>query len=336
MKYISQKIINQLFLLLVIICIAGLLVFEMSPYLSGVLGAITIYVLLRKPMKKLVSKGWNPVLAAIVLLILSIVCILIPISGIILMIGNKVSNLGKNSQEIINILKNQLEKLEYYLGFDLSSQIETSQLSTFISDKLQSVAGSTFEIVLSVFIMYFLLYYMLTNRRKLRETLYEYIPLAKDNIKIISEDVVSMVRSNAIGIPLVAIAQGIIAIIGFFIFGIENPVFWFVMVTIGSMIPFVGGMLGIIPAFILTLANGDAFQAWGILLYGIIIVGSTDNLIRLFFLKRIDNVHPLITLIGVIIGVPLFGFIGLIFGPLLLSLFLLIIKIYKNEYGEKI
>lgn len=336
MKYISQKIINQLFLLLVIICIAGLLVFEIAPYLSGVLGAITIYVLLRKPMKKLVSKGWNPVLAAIVLLILSIVCILIPISGIILMIGNKVSNLGKNSQEIINILKNQLEKLEYYLGFDLSSQIDTSQLSTFVSDKLQSVAGSTFEIVLSVFIMYFLLYYMLTNRRKLRETLYEYIPLAKDNIKIISEDVVSMVRSNAIGIPLVAIAQGVIAIIGFFIFGIENPVFWFVMVTIGSMIPFVGGMLGIIPAFILTLANGDAFQAWGILLYGIIIVGSTDNLIRLFFLKRIDNVHPLITLIGVIIGVPLFGFIGLIFGPLLLSLFLLIIKIYKNEYGEKI
>ncbi|SFS59756.1 AI-2E family transporter [Lutibacter maritimus] len=336
MKYISQKIINQLFLLLVIICIAGLLVFEIAPYLSGVLGAITIYVLLRKPMKKLVSKGWNPVLAAIVLLILSIVCILIPISGIILMIGNKVSNLGKNSQEIINILKNQLEKLEYYLGFDLSSRIDTSQLSTFVSDKLQSVAGSTFEIVLSVFIMYFLLYYMLTNRRKLRETLYEYIPLAEDNIKIISEDVVSMVRSNAIGIPLVAIAQGVIAIIGFFIFGIENPVFWFVMVTIGSMIPFVGGMLGIIPAFILTLANGDAFQAWGILLYGIIIVGSTDNLIRLFFLKRIDNVHPLITLIGVIIGVPLFGFIGLIFGPLLLSLFLLIIKIYKNEYGEKI
>jgi predicted PurR-regulated permease PerM len=336
MKYISQKIINQLFLLLVIICIAGLLVFEMVPYLSGVLGAITIYVLLRKPMKKLVSKGWNPVLAAIVLLIFSIICILIPISGIILMIGNKVSNLGKNSQEIINILKNQLEKLEYYLGFDLSSQIDTSQLSTFVSDKLQSVAGSTFEIVLSVFIMYFLLYYMLTNRRKLRETLYEYIPLAKDNIKIISEDLVSMVRSNAIGIPLVAIAQGIIAIIGFFIFGIENPVFWFVMVTIGSMIPFVGGMLGIIPAFILTFANGDAFQAWGILLYGILVVGSTDNIIRLYFLKRIDNVHPLITLIGVIIGVPLFGFIGLIFGPLLLSLFLLIIKIYKNEYGEKI
>ena len=336
MKHINQKIINQLFLLFVIISIAGLLLFEISPYLSGVLGAITIYVLLRKPMKKLVNKGWNPDFAAIVLLILSIICILIPVSGVILMLGNKINNLGKNSEQIIQILKNQLTKLEYYLGFDLSSQIDTSQLSSFVSNKLQSIAGSTFEIALSIFIMYFLLYYMLTNRRKLRETLYEFIPLAKNNIKIITEDINSMVRSNAIGIPLVAIAQGVIAIIGFFIFGIENPVFWFVMVTVGSMIPFVGGMLGIIPAFIITYANGDSFQAWGILLYGIIIVGSTDNLIRLYFLRKLDNVHPLITLIGVIIGVPLFGFIGLIFGPLLLSIFLLIIKIYKKEYGEKI
>jgi predicted PurR-regulated permease PerM len=77
------------------------------------------------------------------------------------------------------------------------------------------------------------------------------------------------------------------------------------------------------------------FQAWGILIYGIVIVGSTDNLIRLYVLKRIDNVHPLITLIGVIVGIPIFGFIGLIFGPLLISLFLIIVRIYKKEYGER-
>ncbi|MDY7394968.1 AI-2E family transporter [Aureibaculum sp. 2210JD6-5] len=335
MKHISHKIINQLFLLLVIICIAALILFEMIPYLSGVLGAITVYVLLRKPMKKLVKKGWNPKLAAIVLLMLSVVCILLPVAGIVLMLGNKVSNVANNSERVINALKIQLEKIENYVGFDLNSQIDTSQVSSIVSSKLQSIAGGTFEIILAVFIMYFLLYYMLTNRRKLRESLYEYIPLDKANLKIIGEDVNVMVRSNALGIPLVAIAQGIVALIGFFIFGIENPIFWFVMVTIGSMIPFVGGLLGIVPAFILTYANGDVFQAWGILLYGVIIVGSTDNLIRLYVLKKLDNVHPLITLIGVIIGVPLFGFIGLIFGPLLLSLFLVVIKIYKKEYSEK-
>tara|TARA_R110002073_G_scaffold72537_1_gene177084 strand:+ start:49185 stop:50195 length:1011 start_codon:yes stop_codon:yes gene_type:complete len=336
MKYISHKIINQLFLLFVVICIGGLIFSEMMPYLSGVLGAITIYVLLRKPMKKLVNKGWNPQLAALVLLALSIIGILVPVAGIVLMLGSKISKAAENSERVTNALKGQLERIENYLGYDLNSQIDTSEVSSFVSNKLQSIAGGTFEIVLAIFIMYFLLYYMLTNRRKLRESLYEYIPLDKENLKIIGSDINVMVRSNALGIPLVAIAQGVVALIGFFIFGIENPMFWFVMVTIGSMIPFVGGLLGIIPAFILTYANGDAFQAWGILLYGFIIVGSTDNIIRLFVLKKLDNVHPLITLIGVIIGVPLFGFIGLIFGPLLLSLFLVAIKIYKKEYSEKI
>jgi len=101
------------------------------------------------------------------------------------------------------------------------------------------------------------------------------------------------------------------------------------------MIPFVGGLLGIVPVFIVVLSQGNTFQAWGILLYGVIIVGSTDNLIRLYVLKKIDDVHPLITLIGVIVGVPLFGFIGLIFGPLLISLFPIIVRIYKKEYGKR-
>ena len=76
MKFISPKIINQLFLLLVLLFIGILIFFEMLPYLSGVLGAITIYVLLRKPMKRLVNKGWNSQLAAIVLLSLSFIGIM--------------------------------------------------------------------------------------------------------------------------------------------------------------------------------------------------------------------------------------------------------------------
>ena len=187
---------------------------------------------------------------------------------------------------------------------------------------------------IAIGLMYFMLYYMFTNRRELRESLQDYIPIDKDNLKIIGDESQAMVRSNALGIPLVALAQGIIALIGFFIFGIKDPFFWFVIVTIGSMIPFVGTLLGILPVFILTLSAGDTYQAWGILLYGFIVVGSTDNIIRLYLLRKLDNVHPLITLIGVIVGVPLFGFIGLIFGPLLISLFLIVLRIYRKEYGK--
>lgn len=331
---IAPKTIRQIFILLLILLIGALIFKEMLPYFSGVLGAITFYVLLRKWMVRLVRKGWKPDLAAAFLMLLSFIGILLPIAGIIIMLGNKIGNAVDNSERVITAFKTQTQKWETELGFELSSQIDTAAITSWISNNLQSFAGSTFNIIIAIGLMYFMLYYMFTNRRELRESLFDYIPINTDALKIIGDESQAMVRSNALGIPLVALAQGIIALIGFFIFGIEDPFFWFVIVTIGSMIPFVGTLVGILPVFILTYSTGTAFQAWGILLYGFIVVGSTDNIIRLYVLRKLDNVHPLVTLIGVIVGVPLFGFIGLIFGPLLVSLFMIVVRIYKREYGK--
>jgi len=332
---IAPKLIRQVFVLLLILLIGILIFKELLPYLSGVLGAITVYVLLRKWMVALVKKGWKPDLAAALLMVLSFVCILLPVAGIILMLGNKIGEAIKNSEEVVGAFKKQLGLIEERFGYDLTSNIKVSEVSGFLTNNIQGFAGSTFDIFIAIGLMYFMLYYMLTNRSELKKSLYEYIPISEKNLKIIGKESQVMVRSNAIGIPLVAIAQGIIALIGFLIFRIEDPLFWFVIVTVGSMIPFVGTLIGILPVFLVTLSFGDTTAAYGILIYGLVVVGSTDNIIRLFILKKLDNVHPLITLIGVIVGVPLFGFIGLIFGPLLISLFLVIVRIYRKEFGEE-
>jgi len=332
MKIIPQNIVQQIFVLLMIIIIGGLIFIELLPYFSGVLGAITIYVLMRGWMLRLVSKGWNPNLAATLLMVISFVGVLLPISGVILLLGNKIGNAVKNSEKVINALKEQLSQLESEFNFDLASQIDVGAISSWLTANLQRVAGSTFNIFIAIGLMYFILFYMFTNRQLVKKSVGSYIPISKTNLKVIGKEIQVMVRSNALGIPLVAIAQGVIALIGFLIFGVQDPFFWFVIVTIGSMIPFVGTLIGILPVFILELSTGNTFSAWGILLYGLIVVGSTDNIIRLYVLKKLDNVHPLITLIGVIVGVPLFGFIGLIFGPLLISLFLVIVNIYRKEY----
>lgn len=330
---IAPKTIRQIFVLLIILFFGILIFVELTPYFSGVLGAITIYVLLRKWMVKLLDKGWNADLAAIFLMSLSFICILVPVTGIVAMLSNKVGEAVENSEEVINVVKTQIDKIEKNYSFDLSSNINTSEVSSWISENLETFAGGTFNIFIAIGLMYFMLYYMLTNRKQLRESLYEYIPISKPNLKIIGEEIQHMVRSNAIGIPLVAIAQGLISLVGFLIFGIEDPFFWFIITSIGSMIPFIGTSLGILPVFLLALSNGNTIGAWGILIYGATVVSATDNIIRLYVLRKLDNVHPLITLVGVIVGVPLFGFIGLIFGPLLISLFLIIVRIYKKEFG---
>ena len=321
MKKIPQHIIRQIFILIIIIIIGGLIFWELLPYLSGVLGAITIYVLMRGWMVKLVRKGWNRNLAAATLCILSFITILLPVSGVLLLLGNKIGHAVKNSERVASAFKEQIGVWESRLGFDLASQIDVGAISNWLSKNLQNIAGSTFDVFIAIGLMYFILFYLFTDRSLAKDSVGSYIPVNKTNLNVIGNQVKGMVRSNALGIPLVAVAQGIVALI--------------VIVTIGSMIPFVGTLLGIIPVFILELSTGNTFTAWGILIYGLVVVGSTDNIIRLYVLKKLDNVHPLITLVGVIVGVPLFGFIGLIFGPLLISLFLVLLSIYRKEYPEK-
>jgi predicted PurR-regulated permease PerM len=335
MNTIPSRIIRQIIILLGLGIVGFLIFYELLPYLSGVLGAITLYVLLKGPMAKLKTKRWNKALAASFLMFLSFIGILIPIFGIALMLSNKIENAVHNSGRFLTALQNYILKFEEAIGYDFYQDLDVSGGTSWVGENARVLIGSTFELFIAISIMYFLLYFMLTKPKKLRKSIYKFAPFSKNHLKIIINESNKMIRSNALGIPIVAVAQGIVALVGFLIFGIENPFFWFVIVIIGSMIPFVGTLVGILPVFLIALASGNDFSAFGILIYGLVVVGSTDNIIRLYVLKKMDNVHPLITLIGVIIGIPLFGFIGLIFGPITLSLFFIILKMYKIEYVDK-
>lgn len=334
MKYIPSNIIRQTFILTIIILLLVLIFKETIPYLPGVLGALTFYVILKKPMAWLVARNWHPYLAVGVLLLASFIAILLPVMAVVLMLSSKLKKVMANSPNIIEALRTYLQKISDFVGFDLGAEIDFRAISEWASMHLGGFAGGTFNTFVAIGVMYFMLYYMLINQRALRESLFDYIPIAKNNLEQIGNAVRQMVLANALGIPLVSIAQGFVALIGFYGFGIDNSVFWALIVAIGSMIPFVGSALGTIPVFIVSLSQGNTFAAWGILLYAFIIIGSTDNLIRMYVLKKLDNVHPLITLMGILVGIPLFGFIGLIFGPLLISLFLLVVKIYRDEYAK--
>jgi predicted PurR-regulated permease PerM len=101
------------------------------------------------------------------------------------------------------------------------------------------------------------------------------------------------------------------------------------------MLPVVGAALAYVPIAIILFSNGQTGQGIAVLIFGFGIIGTVDNVLRFTLLKKLGNVHPLTTVFGVIIGLKLFGFIGLIFGPLLISLFVLLLKIYSNEFITK-
>jgi predicted PurR-regulated permease PerM len=101
------------------------------------------------------------------------------------------------------------------------------------------------------------------------------------------------------------------------------------------MLPVVGAALAYVPLAIIFFAQGNNLQGVGMLIWGFLFVGLVDNLFRFLLNKRLGNIHPLITVFGVIAGLTMFGFIGLIFGPMLLSLFIVLLKVYSNEFMSK-
>jgi predicted PurR-regulated permease PerM len=119
--------------------------------------------------------------------------------------------------------------------------------------------------------------------------------------------------------------------LSFYVLGYKDPVFWGIITAFISFVPVLGPPVVFVPAAILQIANGNNFAGWAMLIFGFVVIINIDNVLRFIIAKKVGNIHPIITVIGVIIGIPLFGILGLVFGPLLLSYFILLVKIYETS-----
>ncbi|NIG52376.1 AI-2E family transporter [Chitinophaga sp. Cy-1792] len=336
MSYIDNDRLKQIGFLLLITFLAILLFTKLYTYFPGFLGAVTFYVLCRKWQFKLVElKKWNSSLAAALLMLLTFLIILLPVGMLINLLTAKASYAVAHSADLISSVKGLNDRLSEELGFNILTDARIQKLQENITAFLPGFLGATFNTLTSIAIMYFILYFMLVYGRQMEETLYEYIPLKDENVVLLGTEFNKLVIANAVGIPLIAFIQGLVSLVGYLIFGVPQAMFWFIVTCFAAMLPVIGAAAVYVPLGVYFLATGTVLQGVEVLIYGFLIVGTSDNISRLLLAKRIADVHPLITIFGVIIGVSLFGFIGLIFGPLLISMFILLLKIYSNEYLVK-
>ena len=191
---------------------------------------------------------------------------------------------------------------------------------------------SVSSLAINLFVMVFVLLLYADRREKMEAYVNAILPFNESNTQEVIHEINMIVRSNAIGIPLLAIIQGCVAMIGYLIFGAPNILLLGFLTCFATIIPMVGTALVWFPVAAYLAISGDWFNAIGLTAYGAIVVSQSDNLIRFILQKKMADTHPLITIFGVVIGLPIFGFMGVIFGPLLLSLFFLFVDMFKKEY----
>ncbi|KMQ66728.1 permease [Chryseobacterium angstadtii] len=335
-KQISSVAIKQVALITIILVLAGLICFNLSLFIPSVLGAITIYVVCRRYNFYLQEeKKWKPWLSSLVLMLASLIILILPVYFIADLLIDKLGN----AQVYMAKFNVFLDKIHSYIysktNFDILSKENMDKVKSSAGRFSTSALSGTFNTLTVVMSMYFILYFMLASPRLFERILSSSAPLKRANISLIGEKLRKLIMANAIGIPVVALGQGIVGLIGYFIFGAPSPVLLFALTAAASMIPVVGAAIIYVPVCIFMIAEGNTGQGLGLAAYCIVVVGLTDNLLRFTLLKKLENIHPLNTVFGIIMGMNLFGFMGLIFGPILISFTLLLIQVYRNEFSDE-
>ncbi|WP_226063681.1 AI-2E family transporter [Kaistella polysaccharea] len=333
---ISEIRIKQFFLLLVIVLLIILVAYNLALFIPALLGAITLYVITRKYNLYLQEdKGWKPWLASLLIILGTLVILILPIYFIIDLLIAKLGN-ASAYMEKFNIF---IDKIHDYIysktNIDILSKDNLTKLKDNVGKYSTSALSGTFNTLTTVTAMYFILYFLLEKPRLFERLLRSSAPLKKANVNLLGEKIRKMVMANAIGIPVVAIGQGIIAIIGYFIFAAPSPFLLFALTCVAAMLPIVGAAIVYIPVCIFMIAEGQVGPGIGLAVYCMIVVGLTDNLLRFTLLKKLENIHPLNTVFGIILGLNVFGFMGLIFGPILVSITILLIQVYRDEFGDE-
>lgn len=326
--------IRQVILLVALTALGLLLVRELYIFLPGFLGAVTLYILSRRWYLVLTEKRkWNQNLTATFFILSFLLLVGWPMYFIINLLTPKINEVFSHSQELIQGLNAVSAQIKEWTGQEIFSAQNMKELQKRVANFLPAFLNSTAMILSNLIMMLFVYFFMLTNHTSMEKSFDYFLPLREESIDILGKETFSMVRANAIGIPLISFIQGVFALIGYWIFGVNDFVLWGFLTGVFAFFPIIGTTIIWLPIVVYLFSQGNSGAGIGLAIWSLLVTGNVDYLARVTLMKKLGNVHPLVTVLGVIVGLSLFGFWGFIFGPLLISYFLLLFKIYTSEFG---
>ena len=325
---------RQIGFVFLLLALAVLFIKELSFFSSSILGSFTLYILLRKPYFYLTEKKrWNKLVANLFLTTI-VVLILLAFGGILFSTGfAQVKNFSP--QVIMETITRFHELLLQKTGYNIFSKEVTSKIVQWMSSLLPSIFNMTNSIFSNAVMMIFILFFLLKGGKRMEKTLNNMVPLSQERTSLLKKDTSNIVISNAIGIPMIIITQALFATLGYWLFGVNNPIIWGVLTGLFGIVPILGTAIIWLPLSVFILLSHGTWTGLGLMAYCIIIITNIDNVIRIFLLDKYAQTHPLVTVFGIILGLNMFGFWGIIFGPLLIAGFLTLLKIYRLEFLEK-
>ncbi len=214
--------------------------------------------------------------------------------------------------------------------FSLDIGSVVSQIANFIASHLLSIFAGTASTILYFFLTLIATFYFFRDGKMFTNYLIKLSPLKDGQDALIVSRLAKAIRSVALGTVLVAIIQGILTSLGLWLFGFDRAVLWGVIASLGALVPGVGTAIVFIPAIIYLILTGAHLSAGGLAIWAFFAVGIIDNILGPYVMSRGNPLHPFVILLSVLGGIALMGPIGFILGPVIASLFTVLIELYAE------
>ncbi len=337
----QTKIIERYFFFGLLLATFILTFFIFSPFWVVIVLGICFAIALHPLHEWLIKKGLPNWLSSLLSVLLFAVLLLGPILGIGAIVFNQSQNVyqvateGGNINTFINSIDVGIKKiLPEGVSFDTTQKI--SDLIKLITDNIAKIFSSTLSAVFSFVLMLLAIFFFLKDGANWKKDIIKLSPLADTDDKKILDRLETAINGVIKGYLLIAVVQGILMGFGLWVFGVNNAALWGVVAGVCSLIPMVGTAFVSVPAIIFLFVTGHGLAALGMLIWAVAIVGMVDNFLSPMVISGKTNIPPLLILFSVLGGVSLMGPIGVLMGPLTISLLYTLVSIYKNEFSNSL
>lgn len=325
-----------LFISLLLTIIVSMLIF--SPFLSVLLLSVSfavalnpVYLWIKRRITRNIS--W---LASILTILVFLICLCTPLFFVGKTVFYQAQDIYTgivNSEHADSWVGSVNTKVNGYLpkGFDFNLQEKVTTLFSSLTNSIGTLFSATLNSVLMFTLMLFALFYLFKDGGKWEKDFMKILPLSDKNSSQIINDLKSSINRIFKGSFIIALAQGFLAWVGFTLFGVPHALIWAIVASIASFIPTIGTSVVSIPAMLFLFLSGMELQALGLFFWSLLLVSTIDNILSPYIITKDTDIPSLFMLFSILGGVAMFGAIGIIVGPLVISLLYSFISIYKKE-----
>jgi predicted PurR-regulated permease PerM len=317
---------------LLIIVLGVALAIAVWPFATGLVGAGVFYVVFR-PLYRWLTQRIPRGAASIIVIILAILLVLGPGISFATLVATQAPGMAATVLE--SPLTQRIAQLR--LGpYQVGEQIQQlgARAVSWLGASALSLLGTATRLGIQLTVAVFGLFYLLRAPDEAWRGIRPFIPFSRANAEALRARFRDVTTSTLIGTFLTAAIQGVLLGIAFWATGLANPLFWGVVTVLFAILPVIGSGVIWIPGALSLALDHHYARAIGLTLWGVLVVGQVDNLIRPWVFRRYAQIHPFVTVIGAFAGIRYFGLLGLLVGPLAISYFFELIRMYRAEYLE--